>query len=168
MLDVIRQLNIGKSKLGRRKLRFFACGCIRNWWDDLNTDSREALEITQRYALGDATRSEFGRAQRISTYDFGDAHQPSTAEAALTRHTVNGATNWLTSGAEMAAFCIGQHLRAVARKHSNCKLTQETKRQIALLHEVFGTPTDPPPIDPAWLHWNNGAMPSITLPHCVN
>lgn len=161
MLDVLRQLNVGKSKLGRRKLRLFACACIRNWWDDLSTDSREALEITQRYALGDASRSEFGRAQRISTYDFRQADAPSTLEEALNRHTVNGATNWLTSSAEIAGFRIGQHLRAVARKHSDHRLTQETKRQVALLHEVFGTPTDPPWIQPAWLHWNDGAIPKL-------
>lgn len=161
MLDVVRQLDVGKSKLGRRKLRLFACACIRNWWDDLDTDSREALEITQQYALGNATRSEFGRAQRISVYDFKVAQEPSTVEESLQRFTVNGATNLLTSGAEIAGFCTGQHLRAVARKQSIRKLTQETERQIALLHEVFGDPTDPPRIDPAWLHWNNGAIPYL-------
>lgn len=161
MLEVVRQLKAGKSKLGRRKLRLFACACCRNWWDDLNTNSREALEITERYAVGRATRSEFGRAQRISTYDFGDAEEPTTSEAALKRHTVNGATNWLTSGAEIAGFCIGQHLRAVARKRSTHKLKQETKRQITLLREVFGNPNDPPDLDPAWLEWNNGIIPKL-------
>jgi hypothetical protein len=116
MLDVVRQLKAGRSRLGRWKLRLFACACCRNWWDDLNTTSREALEITERHALGRATRSEFGRAQRISTYDFGDTEVPTTYDETLKRRTVNGATNWLTSGAEIAGFCIGQHLRAVARK----------------------------------------------------
>jgi len=161
MLDVIHELKAGKSKLGRRKLRLFACACCRSWWDDLSADSREALEITERYADGGATRSDFGRAQRISTYDFGDTQEPSTFEEALNRHTVDGATNWLTSGAEIAAFCIGQRLRAVARQHSIRKLNQETKRQIALLHEVFGDPSDPPKVDPAWIEWNNGAIPIL-------
>lgn len=161
MLDVVRQLKAGKSTLGRRKLRLFAVACCRSWWDDLNSNSREAVEITERYADGYATRSELGRAQGISTYDFGDGTEPSTLKEAIKRHTVNGATNWLTSSAEIAGFCIGQHLRAVARKHSPRKLTQETKRQIALLHEVFGNPQDPPSVDPAWLEWNDGAIPHL-------
>ena len=161
MLDVVRQLKAGKSKLGRRKLRLFACACCRNWWDDLNSNSREALEITERYADGHATRSEFGRAQRISTYDFGDGAEPSTLNEAIKRHTVDGATNWLTSSAEIAAFCIGQHLRAVARKQSKRKLNQETKRQITLLHDLFGDPNAPPAIDREWLEWRDGAIPTL-------
>ena len=161
MLNVVRQLNVGKSQLGRRKLRLFACACIRNWWDDLNSESREALEITQRYAIGNATRTEFGKAQRIARYDFGNVSDPLSLEDTLNRHTVNGATNWLTSGAEIAGFRIGQHLRAVASLHSNDKLVRENERQVVLLHEVFGTPANPASIDPDWLRWNNGAIPKL-------
>ncbi len=68
MLNVIRRHNVGKSHFGRRKLRLFACSCIRNWWDDLNSKSREVLEITQRYALGDANI----RANRVRATVAGD------------------------------------------------------------------------------------------------
>jgi len=161
MLQVVRQLKPGKSKYGRRKLRLFACACCRNWWDDFSTNSREALEITERYADGQATRREFGRAQRISEYDFRDVQEQSTFETAVNRSTVNGATNWLTSSAEIAGFCIPQHLRAVARQHSVHMLDQETERQVTLLREVFGDPNRPPSIERKWLEWNDGAIPRL-------
>lgn len=161
MLDVLRKLKVGQSRLGRRKLRLFACACCRGWWHELSSASREAVEITERYADGRATRSEFGRAQRMSTYDFGNGANLNTAEEAVDRFTVDGATNWLTSGAEISGFCIGQHLRAVARRRSSRRFAQESERQVALLHDVFGNPDDPPSIDRSWLEWNDGAIPRL-------
>ena len=112
MLRALRQRQPEKCILGRRKLRLFACACLRAWWKELNSNSREALDITERYADGRATRGEFGRAQRISAYDFANAASPMTREESLKRCTVDGATNLLTSGAAIAGSCIGQHLRA--------------------------------------------------------
>ena len=39
-----------RTKLGRRQLRLFACGCCRKFWSQLSTESREAIEIAERYA----------------------------------------------------------------------------------------------------------------------
>ena len=161
LLLILRQIKAPTSKLGRRKLRLYACGVCRLWWDSLNPESRKVIEITEQYSDGLASRSEFGRAQRMSTYDFGHPSPSTSSEHLLNRHTVDGAMNWLTSSAAIAGACVGQHLLAVARMQSQTKLARESRRQLAVIREVFGNPFNVPQFDSDWLRWNKGAIPKL-------
>jgi len=63
MLQYLREYRkADKTKHGRRKLRLFACACCRRFWPLLSDESREALEIAERYADGKASKKDLGYA----------------------------------------------------------------------------------------------------------
>ena len=63
MLDVLtRPGKIHRTKVGRRKLRLFSCGCCRMAWHLLDDAVlRPALEVAERVAGGEAGKEELQR-----------------------------------------------------------------------------------------------------------
>lgn len=60
MLWVLRSAqSVARTKIGRRRLRLFACACCRLVWDCLDDRRhRDAVDIAERFADGLATKSE--------------------------------------------------------------------------------------------------------------
>src|SRR5438034_1267780 len=48
--DTIELLKYLRERGSSRKLRLFACACCRMIWDELETSSRFAVEVAERYA----------------------------------------------------------------------------------------------------------------------
>lgn len=127
-----------------RKLRLFACVCVRQLWSISDPLHRRAVEVAEQYADGERgweelQAAEAARASAKRVDPFGCLRTP--AEAA--REALES---------DLAYFTFP----ARDRKR---KAREERRRreQCALLHDVFGNPFRPAPaLDPAWLAWNGG------------
>jgi hypothetical protein len=53
-----QQLNVHKTKWGKRKLRLFACGCCRRFWKQLSPACRAAVEFAEQFADARVTKRE--------------------------------------------------------------------------------------------------------------
>lgn len=122
----------GKTKHGRRKLRLFACACCRRFWPSLSDESREALEIAERYADGEATRKDLGHAWQNTVREFG--HGPRTADG-IAGHVVE-------SGAMVAAALVPTVCYSVVASTSKQlhELWNEKFQQAAIIYDLSGNP----------------------------
>jgi hypothetical protein len=95
-----------RSKAGRRKLRLFACACVRRVWPWVPEGScREAVELAERLADGEAVA---GRVADLS-------EEPSRTGPLSRRHAANAATACLHKTIRYAAtFAAQAAARAVA------------------------------------------------------
>lgn len=121
-----------KTKYGRRKLRLFACACCRRFWPSLSEQSREALEIAERYADGEATRKDLGHAWRIAVRQYG--HGPRTADG-IAGHLVE-------SGAMVAAALVPMVCYSVVASTSKQphELWKEKFQQAEIIYDLSGNP----------------------------
>ena len=64
MMCILQERKLPRTKVGRRKLRLFACGCSRAAWDRL-PDARlgDAIETAERFADGLASKEELDAAR---------------------------------------------------------------------------------------------------------
>jgi CheY-like chemotaxis protein len=121
-----------------RKLRLFACACLRRVWDRIDDPLlRQVVEVNERYADGLASRKDFLRAHAAP----GQAWDPWGWRAAedAAYHAAD----------LMARFWLGPHPAGARRE------------QAALLRDIFGNPFRPVTVNPAWLTWKGGAIPKL-------
>jgi hypothetical protein len=135
--DPTPMLEFLRDRAAPRKLRLFACACVRHIWPLLGGTrsgelSRRAVEVAERHADGLATDRELARARGASGWVALDVARAAAAETA-----------W------RAAWHAPWHRREDAAAH------------VALLREIFGNPFRPPICDPAWRAWNGGAVPRL-------
>lgn len=148
---------------GPRKLRLFACACVRDVGLFLKEDgSREAILVAERFADGLATPEEL---------------EAATRRAETARALVYAATrrDWRMAWRMRNAACAAKALllprasaaaleatRAVleygGRVDANDWNANAWAAQARFLHDVFGDVQPLPPVDPAWLRWNGGAV----------
>ncbi len=133
MLEFLRvHRRADKTKHGRRKLRLFACACCRRFWSSLSAESREALDIAERYADGEASKKDFGYAWRISVRQYG--HGPRTADG-IAGHVVEARA--MTAAGIVPAVCYS--VVASTPKHPS-ELWSELFQQAAIIYDLFGNP----------------------------
>jgi hypothetical protein len=71
---------VTRTKVGKRKLRLFACGCCRLMWEWLTEPRlRHAVLIAERFAEGDAEKEDLEAAARVR--ELGLSHGRLTANA---------------------------------------------------------------------------------------
>jgi hypothetical protein len=121
-----------KTKNGRRKLRLFACACCRRFWPSLSEQSREALDIAERYADGEATKKDLGYAWRNSVRQYGRGLR--TADGCAGHVVEAGA---MTAAALVPMVCYSVVASTPKQHH---ELWNELYQQAAIIYDLFGSP----------------------------
>jgi hypothetical protein len=151
------------GQVSDRKQQLFACACCHLVWSLLSDRYRVLLEAMERYADGQASSAEM--------WELFHAWEPSHAGAArLTggiqaaeavghlggawRRSRNaGAGGWQGwSTADRVARCAAEALA------KSIPWEQARALEVQLLHDVFGNPFRPVPVNSAWLAWNSSLV----------
>lgn len=162
--DPQRMLKSVRGKVGERKLRLFCVACCRRIWHLINDRrARQAVEVAERYADGQATEEE--RLQ-FSNGNYFEATQLSSCLMSAT-----GAAGWAVSRpltvlqaancavhAEHAAWYNATDMgvvEEVADREGNVFLVEHSSEmvrteQVISLRDVFGNPFRPIALDPSW------------------
>ena len=139
-----------RSKIGRRKLRLFACGCCRVIWDVIPYERlRETVLVAERFADGQVSKAEL-----------------SAVGAALDGWPgFSGSVGFSTESARAALVAISMSVETIDPRpfHSAFMMTamgqplagvmpakQAEARLGALLRDVFGNPFRPISLDRSW------------------
>jgi hypothetical protein len=143
-----------RDKVSERKLRLFACACVRRVWAALPPGStREVIRLSEDYADGKATSRDLARIRkparnpvlhpstfvalslaRLAGADFSARAASEVADA------VTQFVGWECRGGRPVAYLI--HPERVRAQH---------EAQAALLREVFGNPFRPAAVEAGWL-----------------
>jgi hypothetical protein len=151
-----------QGKVSDRKLRLFACACVRRVWPVLPHGlPHEVVRLSEDYADGTVTSTDLARFRKparnpvlhpsnfvplslaaLLRPDFSSQGASAIAEA-VTRFV-----GWGCRGGRPVEYDIHQEV-----------VQAESKAQTTLLFDLFGNPFQPlPAIDPAWLGWAGGTV----------
>jgi hypothetical protein len=138
MLESLRGAN-------ERKLRLFACGCIRQVWDWLtNEHSRRAIEVAEQFIDMPHPDNVFFLVKNV--YPAWDAAGANSL--ALT----GDAMVWAREYSNWTAQTATEPARRAERRHG----------QAALLRDLFGNPFQQvSPVDPMWLAQNGNRVSKL-------
>jgi hypothetical protein len=173
---------ITKVAGGRRRLRLFCVACCRSVWDALDERSRQVIEVSERFADGQARKTELAvasegavQAERVAGQTLQEAiragDDPPRAEFRLwesstvaARWTVGMSVSiQVVDIVHMAAQNIRYLLVAegVTSPQAAAAQQREGSLQADLVRCIFGNPFRPVAADMAWLAWNGGTMPRL-------
>jgi hypothetical protein len=134
-----------KNKVPDRKLRLFAVACCRSVWPCITQPrSRTLINATEAFADGSISRTEWegARSSHACIYE-GGAFAARTAAA---------------PDAFGAAWGIPHDIRDLALRSARW----DTCKPTVLLRDIIGPlPFRPVILDPAWLTWHDGLIPSM-------
>src|SRR5262249_47216625 len=134
----VKMLEFLQDKASVRKQGLFAVACCRGIWHLMDAPSKQAVEVAERYADGNATDAELASARAEASVVPSSLVATSAAVAAWLS-TVKGA---------------GAAWRMTGRTVSRASGEQQDRHRAALLHCLFGNPFRPAPvIEPAVLAW---------------
>jgi hypothetical protein len=155
-----------EGKVSARKLRLFACACVRRGWSRLRYGApRRAVETAERFAEGDAGAGDLEQARETaeqtvpSEFDY-FAYLAAAACAAedpleAARNTCESMRRQAVREAAHEAI-PGENEQQVNAAAS----AAECRAQADLLREVFGNPFRPAALQPGWVACG-GAAASI-------
>ena len=164
-LDALLRFLLGRAS--ERKLRLFACACCRRVWHLLaDPRSRQAVEVAERFADGQATEVELATA-RVAVLSA--AHRAGDQAAWAAYWTVNqipGQNLWnvCTAAAEAVARSAAGGARAAGADQAaayGAGRSAEEAAQVRLLREVFANPFAVPVVKDAWLSWHGGTVAHV-------
>jgi hypothetical protein len=132
MLRHLRGHEVNRLPISDRKLRLFACACVRQVWDMLtNPRSRDAVEVAERYADGEATAKELDVAEDAARSPWTGSENPAGA----------------------ARYCCLENIQ-----HAVERITSPGMRDLpslavmaALLRDIAGNPFRQPVVPHQWL-----------------
>jgi hypothetical protein len=135
-----------RTRIGKRKLRLFSCGCCRLIWDGVESKHlRSALEAAEQFADAGGGPSELERASELVGYAMAVLPSPDfryqQAASILVGYSIHPSAS--TAAVSSAMF----HLPAIG------SLTNERfprRLQCSLVRDIFGNPFRPMAIDTEW------------------
>jgi hypothetical protein len=134
-----------RGRVSERKLRLFACACIRRIWYHLSDDRcRRAVEVIERCADGLVGRVELQAA--LANAEAVEAARTGRARAA--------------ERAVVAAWSTAEYARSAAAQASPDSV-EERRRQADLLRDLIGNPFRSVPVELAWLEHDRGKVAQI-------
>jgi len=162
LLDQVR------SRVSPRKLRWFACACVRAVWPWLQDPrSRRAIEVAERFADGQASSSELASAE-LEAFEFAcladlrtTVSDPQWAATRAAARAANLDAYSAASGAAfIAALCSAPwqfSSSGTVAHHGNEEAKHLVrKKQCEMLRDIAGNPFHPlPTLDPVLLRWDN-------------
>jgi hypothetical protein len=141
---------LGKRAFGNRgrdrKLRLFACACVRRFWPDLQSESvKRAVEMSEAWADCQVPMRELQAVQRSlrGVWPGSGDHTPE-----VTPDVAAVMAAGTRSGLKCASFCTGF-------------FNPREQAQAVLLRDIFGNPFRIVTVAPAWLTWNDGTAPKL-------
>lgn len=165
-VDPQAMLNYLGEQASPRKLRLFACACVRLRWELLRYPTpRQAVELAERFAEGQATPAEVEQLRPL-------ADQSAWNGPEFERLTYLAAAATLQEDARQAAqiacmnilqqYVFDEVSSAMSRADEARILVEVTatsgRRLGVLAQEIFGNPFRPVTIEPVWLSWSDHAV----------
>jgi hypothetical protein len=147
MVSHLSKCGYPRTKVGRRKLRLFACGCCRQIWSDLpDPRTTHAIETAELFADGKVVQKELniaGKAiQKLARYYPGkDDLQLSTANG-LARAATLPKPYDAALGVTMYPLPLAGYFGTPS---------EESDLICNILRDIFGNPFHRITLDPSWL-----------------
>jgi hypothetical protein len=148
-------LSLSSEKIQKRKLWLFGCACCYRIWELLiHPASRLAVEVAERFAEGEAERSELDRAIEGAKLASNMAHED--AEPFASAPEVEPASY---GTAARAVYKLVYHARPVGWSIMQQPIeaasvasgrSSEDAAQVALFCDIFGNPFRPVTFSPEW------------------
>jgi hypothetical protein len=113
--------------LDEQKLRLFGCACCRRVWEQLGKWSRNAVEVSERFATGHASRSELDAAR--SAVLHGDRATQRSRDPGVFR----SAAAWAVSAT--TAFLVSSE---ILKHFDEPQLSIEKAAHAELVRQIFG------------------------------
>jgi hypothetical protein len=138
--DPEKMLNFLLDKVSDRKFRLYACACCRRTWRFLKDKrSRRAIEVSERFADGEAAHEELLEAE-------GDAWDAARGQGSGSKYEVAA---WAASDIEVAID--GVPMQAVVVWGREKKRIEEIIALCEMVRDIFGNPFRPVRLGRAWL-----------------
>jgi hypothetical protein len=141
-----------------RKLRLFACACVRRVGEFVaDRRCQIALEVAERFADGNATWEELQVAHHAAedaTRRFGGAAHP--AEHAARDAARDAAFAAAREAARLAALAV--RTDDPDEEDVYATMVAAERDQCAILRDIMGNPFRPVALDPLWAHWNGDTV----------
>ncbi len=172
--DPTPMLEFLRGKVSDRKLRLFACACVRRVWHLLTDERiRKALELTERHADGAASVDEL-REAHAAVDAICDWYANNIAEDIAVYLSLEAVSFATAEVADFASSCCRDAQYAIYREavtesdDADGVGKAEYGRQCDLLRDIIGNPFRTASINPAWLAWNHGTISTIVQTICDN
>jgi hypothetical protein len=163
-----------EDRVDRRKRLLFACGCWRMCWMQVGEQTHTAVEaIEAAVERGNLEEGEYllyadtgpGASESRSVWNptgelIGPNHPDEAAAAAavLVSYLTLGCWDELWVGVQEAERIAE---RFVTGGPAEAAWSRQREAQCRLLHDLVGNPFHVTTIEPAWLTWNENAIPKL-------